>query len=246
MKNLVLSNRKGKEVTTSLIISEVFGKDHKNVIRGIQELSISHEFRELNFELSSYLTSQGRQLPMYEITKDGFSILVMGYTGSKACEFKERFIAEFNKRDLMLNSDDFIMGRALQISAKRTRSLEEQLCIKDEQLQLTENTLLKQAPKVEYFNKVLLSENLIPTNIIAKQLGMTAIGLNKLLKKNGVIYLSGGVWVLYQKYQDKGYAGTKTHVYTDSTGNKRTEIHAYWTERGRQFILDIVNKFKAI
>jgi len=62
----------------------VFGKNHAHVLRDIENLSCSQEFRESNFGLSSYVSSQGKQLPMYEITKDGFSFLVMGYTGEKA------------------------------------------------------------------------------------------------------------------------------------------------------------------
>lgn len=55
----------------------------------------------------------------YEITKDGFMFLVMGYTGEKAGEFKERFINEFNKREALLRSDDYILARAKEIQLKQ-------------------------------------------------------------------------------------------------------------------------------
>lgn len=92
MDTLVLTNRQGKDITTSLIIAEVFEKRHSDILRDIENLSCSQEFRERNFALSSYISSQGKELPMYEINKDGFSFLVMGYTGASAGEFKEKFI----------------------------------------------------------------------------------------------------------------------------------------------------------
>jgi Rha family phage regulatory protein len=72
MNTLVLTNSTGKDITTSLIIADVFEKEHKNVLADIKNLSCSEQFRELNFQLSYYTSSQGKELPMYEITKDGF------------------------------------------------------------------------------------------------------------------------------------------------------------------------------
>lgn len=103
MKELILQNSKGNDITTSLIVAEVFGKEHKHVLRDIDDLSCSEQFRLSNFGLSFNI----RELPngghkeerYYEITKDGFSFLVMGYTGETAGQFKEKFINEFNKRE---------------------------------------------------------------------------------------------------------------------------------------------------
>lgn len=85
-----------KLVTTSLKIAEKFQKEHSHVLRDIRELECSEEFRESNFGLSSYISSQGKKLPMYEITRDGFTMLVMGYTGKEAMRFKEDYIKAFN------------------------------------------------------------------------------------------------------------------------------------------------------
>ena len=210
MDALVLSNKKGQDVTTSLIIAEVFGKDHKNVLRDIQNLDCPNEFNQLNFEPIEYLDSRGRKQTAYEITKDGFSFLVMGYTGGKAAEFKVKFINEFNKRDALLKNDDYILARSREIMEKRINLLEQQMYQKDEQLQLQENVIKQQAPKVEYHDKVLQAVNAIPTTVIAKELGMSAIKLNQMLNDNKVIYKVGGTWVLHQKYENKGYAVSRT------------------------------------
>lgn len=69
---------------SSLMVAEKFGKEHKNVLRDIQNLECSQEFTKLNFELSNYKDSTGRKLPMYEMTRDGFTFLAMGFTGKEA------------------------------------------------------------------------------------------------------------------------------------------------------------------
>lgn len=85
-----------KLVTTSLKIAEKFKKEHSHVLRDIRELECSDAFRESNFGLSSYKSEQGKTLPMYEVTRDGFTMLAMGYTGKEAMKFKEDYINAFN------------------------------------------------------------------------------------------------------------------------------------------------------
>lgn len=83
-------------ITTSLKIAEKFGKEHAHVLRDIRDMECSDTFRESNFGLSSYKSSQGKILPMYEVTRDGFTLLAMGYTGKEAMKFKEDYINAFN------------------------------------------------------------------------------------------------------------------------------------------------------
>lgn len=86
----------GVPVTTSLRVAEIFKKQHKHVLRAIQNLDCSKDFTERNFGLSEYKDSTGRKLPMYEMTKDGFVFLAMGFTGKEAAQFKEAYINAFN------------------------------------------------------------------------------------------------------------------------------------------------------
>lgn len=235
MTNLVLTNRAGKDITTSLIIADVFGKEHNKVCRDIQNLSCSQQFRAANFGVSSFITSQGKELPMYEITKDGFSFLVMGYTGEKAGEFKEKFISEFNKREALLKNDDYIISRAMSVLNDRAKALEQQVQQKEERLKLQEHVIEQNAPKVEYFEEVLQSESTYTTTQVAKELGMGAPTLNRKLNERRVQYKQNGTWVLYEKYQNKGYTKTKTHTYNDN-GVQKTAMQTVWTEKGRLFI----------
>jgi len=133
------------------------------------------------------------------------------------------------------DTPELIMARALQV-AQQTIDRHAQ------QLALAETTIKEQAPKVDYYDHVLQSESLIATNVIAKELGTSAVTLNRKLHEMGVIYNSAGTWVLYQKYQHRGYTGTKTHYYYDSNGNERTTVLTYWTEAGKQFIHSILSQ----
>jgi len=83
-------------------IAETFGKQHSHVMRDIRNLfnsGMSEEFRQSNFGQSNYLNEQGHRQPCYHLTRDGFVMLVMGYTGEKAMRFKEAYINRFNEME---------------------------------------------------------------------------------------------------------------------------------------------------
>ena len=109
-----------------------------------------------------------------------------------------------------------------------------------------ENAMNEQARKAVYHDAVLQSRTLIPANVIAKELGMSAIALNRLLRDKKIIYKSNDHWVLYADYQGKGYTGTKTALYIDSQGKYQSNIHTYWTEKGREFIHAVIKEVKQI
>ncbi len=106
MENLldIVSERKGVPVTTSRKIAKVFGKEHYNVLRDIENLDCSESFNTINFELVNYKDKKGEKRPEYIITKDGFVFLVMGYRGRKAAAFKEAYIKRFNDMEDYIKS----------------------------------------------------------------------------------------------------------------------------------------------
>jgi len=95
-----------RAITTSKIVADAFEKDHHNVLRAVRGLDCSEKFRALNFEATQIevtLPTGGKRMsPAYNITRDGFTFLAMGFTGSRAAQFKERFIAEFNRMEQAL------------------------------------------------------------------------------------------------------------------------------------------------
>ena len=82
--NALVIVKNGKALCTSLMVAKKFEKNHRDVIRAIENIECSQVFRERNFALSSYKSQQGKELPMVEMTRDGFTFLAMGFTGSAA------------------------------------------------------------------------------------------------------------------------------------------------------------------
>lgn len=120
-------------VTTSLRVAEVFGKQHKNVVRDIKSLDCSEEFRELNFEPSKIDYQNGnikKQLPMYYITRDGFMFLVMGFTGKTAAKWKEAYIKAFNEMEAKIRAEQ--MAKAIEEHDRKEAEEYEKLLEREE------------------------------------------------------------------------------------------------------------------
>lgn len=100
----LVTEKKGIPVTTSRIVAKVFEKEHRNVLRDIENLDCSKNFTVLNFERSTYKDKSGKKNPEYILTKDGFTFLVMGYRGKKAAKFKEAYIQKFNEMEEFIKS----------------------------------------------------------------------------------------------------------------------------------------------
>lgn len=94
MPNLV-SIEDGKISVDSKVVADAFGKVHRDVIRAITNIECSDDFRVRNFAQSSYTSDQGKKLPCITMTRDGFCMVVMGFTGKKAAEWKEAFLGAF-------------------------------------------------------------------------------------------------------------------------------------------------------
>ena len=96
--------RNGRPATTSLDVAKFFGKRHDNVVRDIKEIidNTPESFSALNFEGANYIDEQAKNRPMYIIYRDGFMLLVMGYTGKKALVIKLAYIEAFNRMEAEL------------------------------------------------------------------------------------------------------------------------------------------------
>ena len=98
MKDLVIMHDQ-QAVTTSLVLAEVFEKKHQHVMEAIRKLTVENSTVKKMFVEDSYLNSRNQQQPMYYMNRDGFTLLAMGFTGSKAMEFKLKYIDAFNKME---------------------------------------------------------------------------------------------------------------------------------------------------
>lgn len=100
----VFADTKDTVRANSLMVAKMFGKEHYNVIRDIEQLDCSDEFRALNFEGTNYRSEQNKKMPCYNMTRDGFVFLCMGYRGKKAAKFKEAYIRRFNEMESFIRT----------------------------------------------------------------------------------------------------------------------------------------------
>ena len=144
MNDLVITNN-DQPVTTSLKVSEVFGKPHGDVIKSIRKLiedlgqgKISQSFTE-----GTYLNQQNKSQPMYYMNRDGFTLLAMGFTGRKALQFKVAYIEAFNHMEATLHAlpaQDTILNKTLELA---------RLCSTDPELLKLLYSVTKQPDVVE-------------------------------------------------------------------------------------------------
>lgn len=103
--NSLVEVKKGKIFCKSNLVAEMFEKNHQHVLRDIRDLEkvCSSDFWQSNFGQSIYKV-RGKEYPCFDLTKDGFTMLAMGFTGEKAVQFKEMYINKFNEMERILTS----------------------------------------------------------------------------------------------------------------------------------------------
>lgn len=179
-------------VVSSLQVAQSFGKHHKNVIRDIENIlggMLKIEPTPM-FYKTSYVHEQNHQeYPMYLMNRDGFSLLVMGFTGPEALEWKLKYIQAFNAMEQKLNSPEYVMKRALTMADEKIKALEQK--IEDDK------------PKVQFAEAITESKDCILVGELAK-----------VLKANG---LDIGQNRLYEQLRNDGYLMTKGQQYNQPT-----------------------------
>lgn len=118
----------GKEevpACTSLDVAETFGKPHDKVMRDIRELGCSEEFNAANFGDISYIDSRGRTQKAKIMTRDGFTLLVMGYTGELAMKFKEAYIKQFSAMEKALRDKASERDKGIAVRQALTKALQQ-------------------------------------------------------------------------------------------------------------------------
>ena len=184
------------------------------------------------------------------INEPGLYSLVLGSRKPEAKAFKRwithEVIPSIRRNGAYMTPDtiekvlldpDMIIGLATRLKEEqeRTRLLSEQNAVQRQQI-------AELQPKASYYDICLNCSDLIPISTIAKDYGKSAIAMNALLHELGVQYRHGDTWLLYQKYAQRGYTSTKTHVVYDYKGDPHTKVTTCWTQRGRLFLYDLLKQ----
>ena len=144
---------------------------------------------------------------------------------ARALKVAEHTIEEHEKRMKALAEEN-------EAQKRRNKQLEADTQIKAEEIK-------KLTPDADYARQTLTAVNTWNTNIIAKEMGMSAVTLNQHLQRLGIQYKQHKVWVLSAKYQGKGYTKTQTYNYFNSAGEVCTRMQQEWTEVGRRWLLEL-------
>lgn len=238
MSDLKIVTQNGKFVADSRDVAEMIGKEHKNLLRDIRnyvEILGKTNFELTNFFIESYYTdSQNKPRIHYFLTKKGCDMVANKMIGEKGILFTAAYVTKFEEMEKQIQQP-FKLPTTYKEALLQLVEKEE----RNEQLE-HENALLK--PKATYFDLIMQNKTLLSVTAIAKDYGMGAPTLNRILHELGVQYKQGPTWFLYHKYQDKGYTQTKTH----SISEDESSVHTYWTQRGRLFIYKLLKEEKDI
>lgn len=111
-----------------------------------------------------------------------------------------------------------------------------------EQKMLLQQQVGELKPKADYYDQILKSKKLITVNAIAKDYGMSAQSMNKVLHDLKVQFKQSGQWLLYAKYHDRGYTHSEPHKYTKKDGTEDFNLHTKWTQKGRIFLYNLLKE----
>lgn len=181
-------------------------------------------------------SSGGRPAVNHQLTIDMAKQLCMIQRTDIGRKFRQYFI----QVEEAWNSPEAVMARALQFANQQIALLRHQNMELTDTIAVQNQQILEMKPKVSYYDVVLNCKNLISTSAIAKDYGKSAIWMNRYLHEKGVQFKQGDIWLLYQRYAQKGYTSTKTHSYPGTDGETHTKVHTYWTQKGRLFIYELM------
>jgi len=223
-------------VVSSRVVAEEIGRQHKHVLEGIDEM-IKKSRADISTLLipNQYKARNGKRNREYLLTKDGFTLYMFNIQGHN--DFKMAYINKFNEMENTIQNR--LPGTYKEALTQLLQTVEEK-----EKLEL-ENNMNKQKiaeyePKASYLDTILNNKSLVTVGQIAKDYGMSAQALNKLLHDLKVQYKQSGQWLLYSNIQDKGYTHSSTTEIEHKDGSTSVRMNTKWTQKGRLFIYELL------
>lgn len=193
---------------------------------------------EQDTDFCSFLSEStgGRPSTEHELTIEMAKEICMIQRSEIGRKFRQYFI----KIEQSWNSPEAVIARALQIANNQLELMKQKNTALAGTVAVQNQQITEMQPKASYYDVVLNCKDLITTTAIAKDYGKSAVWMNRYLHENGVQFKQGDIWLLYQKYAEKGYTSTKTHSYAGADGEMHTKVHTYWTQKGRLFIYELM------
>ena len=199
--------------------------------------------------ISNYpiIDSLGRNQNALFVNEDGLYDVILDSRKPEAKQFRKWVTGEVlpairKSGGYMIEKEESpeeTMSRALLIAQDTMLRQKQRLDMLQAQNNLQSTQLQIVAPKVEYYDSVLQSSSVYVADQIAKELGMTAVSMNKKLCALGILMKRNSQWVLSAKHCNSGLTKTKTHQYTKTDGSVGTNCITVWTEKGRKFLFEL-------
>jgi anti-repressor protein len=233
----ITTQQDGNQVVSARELYETLGYDGSQFSRWAKKNIIENKFATESEDYIGFdINVEGNGVKDYALAID---------FAKKLCMISKTKIGE-KVRNYFIEREKVSFQKTALPSAKELALLVIKAEEEKERLQITNELQAKElkeaAPKVQFVDEVLSSSSTITTTIIAKELGMGAPTLNKMLHQMGIIYPHNGTWLLYHSLQNKDLAKTKTYTYTNSKGETGTNIQLVWTNKGRLFIHERINQ----
>lgn len=249
MNDIVFQGSEGQPLTNSVLVAETFGKEHNKVVRDIENLSCSTDFRVANFGEAVYVNPKtGQNHKMYEITKDGFVFLVMGYRGAKAAQFKESYIDAFNKmeqtirntRSLPSSADTTMLKQLVettQTMAAQISRMQEELNRQRDMLLLPPTNVIVEEPRISPRQRKYYT-----VKQIAKEFDVDPRLLNNFFEYMEIQEYDHNKqrWVLNESLVGLGY--TYTVVYEPIGPYEELREYMVWTPKGKEYLKERIRE----
>lgn len=237
MNEVQLFNFENHEVRSLLINSEPWfvGKDVAEVLgyqNGSRDINrhVDEEDRQ-NYQNGTFDSPRGMTI----INESGLYSLVLSSKLPSAKKFKRWVTSEVLPALRKTGQYQVKELSGSELMAKALIEAQSVLAAKDKQIE-------EMKPKADYYDQILQSKSLVLISQIAKDYGLGAPTMNKKLHELGVQYKQGGQWLLYSKYQNKGYTHSRTINITRSDGRSDVRMQTEWTQKGRLFLYELLRK----
>lgn len=196
-------------------------------------------------KLRETIFTSGQNREVWFLTENGLYEVLMQSRKPLAKEFKKKVkeILKSIRKHGLYAIDDLLNNPDMAIATLQKLKEERRLRLKAQEEIAQKNQIIQELqPKASYYDLVLQNKSLVAISVIAKDYGMSAKKLNKILHELKIQFKQGNTWLLYQKYAGKGYTQSKTHT-IDADYSK---MHTYWTQKGRLFLYDLLKNKKGI
>lgn len=234
--------KNGEVFANSRDVAEYFGKRHNNIMRDIDNLLKTHGCSNLSnlfIERSEYHETARKEVRFFDMTKDGFTLLAMGFTGQKAVAFKIAYIEQFNAMEAELRRQSSVMidysDPAILIGVMNHLQIENK---KKDELIAEQEQHLKKLDRLEGAKGSMCISD------AAKTLGVKRDDLFRFLDSRRWIFKRSGnkSWLAYDEKRRAGYMEHDDHLYIDAEGRERVATRALVTAKGLVKLAELLNQ----